>query len=149
MADPTHNPHGRAIPVGLAASYLNALSELNIAETAIDEKLADLVPGDWDRHADPYDGSIEVYAPAMSGFTAAQLDDLGAAILALGFERCWLHLHGQGTETRGCERVNGRCNAERYYSRDLRCDCPTCSRPATPRPTATTEAPDPTPGRVG
>ncbi len=93
----------------IASRYLDARSALHVAECALDgalhERFADCA---WEYTADPYDGSLELYLHTDEDPAA-----IGAFVLSLGFDRCWIHLHdGWPEEPVRPPMVNHR---EHYY----------------------------------
>lgn len=119
MSEPTHNPHGYAIAHGRARTFLEATIAWRMAECDIEEAIDGHLGGaDFTFHADPYDGSIEVYVADL-----ADPEPLGSFLLGLGFARCWVHMHDQRPDEsvrsgHGCRFVDNACDRQRYFTRD-------------------------------
>lgn len=100
--------------MSIAQRYLDAADELKSAEHAVDKALHGFLgdESDWEQFCDPYDSSLEVFVP---GLAAERVEALGAFVLSLGFERCWIHPHGGGREQ--CTPiVNKLCASDRYFA---------------------------------
>lgn len=97
--------------MSVARRYLDALQAVAVAECDVDDAFAGSEFGalDLDYLGDPYDASLEVFAP---GLAPEKVEALGVLVLSLGFGRCWIHLH-EGKRDR-CS--SPKCDRERYFA---------------------------------
>ena len=97
-----------------AERFHAAQVEMEAAADAISTAVEDagLWPTDDDFTfgSDAYDKSLEVFAPK-----AERLDEIAAVVLALGFDRCWIHLHSgvMGNRCGACKDAG--CGGGRYF----------------------------------
>ena len=95
----------------VAMAYLDATHAARSAEHAVETTLIDFMgeEHDFDMTCDPYDGSLELFSQTLPEDRVAEV---GAFILSLGFDRCWVHLHGGSGE---CRQVRAKCARQWFF----------------------------------